>query len=430
MQEQVGQFKTISLSPDQKNQWQQTMALMAWTAPGFRHIFYKLLANNDGEYAAIPTTDTRVKVAGTDGKNILINPETFFKYTLAERVFILAHEIGHNMFNDVNLAHQFRHSGSITCADGSELPFAAKHMQHAMDYRLNALLVESRIGQMPKDALYDPNIATANDGILDVYKKVYIQEEERNGPGKGDGNGDNGSDPDGIFPPGSSTGQNASDASQQRSPQQWAVEMSTAQHLEQARSKGKMPASLLRMFEEMLNPTIPWTEYIKTLVNRHTGTGTYNWKKPDRRFIVRDLYMPGKSSKAAGWIVIWGDTSGSIGPAELNKYLGEISGLIEEVNPERVTVLWCDAAIAHIDDLDDASQLHDIKCRGVGGGGGTSVEPVFDWIAEQRGETPEMFIGFTDGYVNFPDKPPYPVVWASLTEDPAIYPYGEFVHVK
>jgi hypothetical protein len=55
------------------------MSLMAWTCPGFRHLFYKLLANNKGKYGAVPTPS--VPVAATDARNILINPDTFFKAT-------------------------------------------------------------------------------------------------------------------------------------------------------------------------------------------------------------------------------------------------------------------------------------------------------------------------------------------------------------
>ena len=62
-------------------------SLLQWTAPGFRHLFYKLLTNNKGKYGAVMTRD--VPVAATDAKNILINPDTFFAYGLKQRVFTL-----------------------------------------------------------------------------------------------------------------------------------------------------------------------------------------------------------------------------------------------------------------------------------------------------------------------------------------------------
>jgi hypothetical protein len=53
------------LTPDQRRKWDETMALFAWTAPGFRHLMYKLLSNNDGGYGPLITLD--IETAATDG---------------------------------------------------------------------------------------------------------------------------------------------------------------------------------------------------------------------------------------------------------------------------------------------------------------------------------------------------------------------------
>jgi predicted metal-dependent peptidase len=403
------------LTPEQSQQWQDTLSLMAWTAPGFRHIFYKLLANNDGKYVAVPTR--AVPIAATDAKNILINPDTFFKYSLKERAFILAHEIVHNVYGDVELLHRCKTAGKVPMHGGKELPFDNKTMQHAMDYRINALLKESKIGTPPKACLLDPKMAGPNDSVLEVYGKLYKKKKE---DGDLDGEGF-----DELLSPGASTGQTPSQA--QRNAQQWAVETAAAQTIEQMRSQGKMAGALRRMFKDILEPEIPWTEHIQSIFARKVGTGSYDWKRPDRRFIVRDIHMPSRSGKGAGWLVVWGDTSGSIGASELNKYLGELSGIIEDTRPRRLTVIWCDAAISHIDELEEAMDLQTIKRRGVGGGGGTSCDPVFKWIADSL-EVPDMFIGFTDGYVTFPKmEPTFPVIWASVSD--VKYPWGDVVRI-
>lgn len=419
------EIQTVTLTPKQKQQWGDTMSLMAWTCPGFRHIFYKMLTQAHNEYFAVPTKD--VPVAATDAKNILINPDTFFEIDLKGRVFVTAHEIIHNVFGDVELLHRCHKTGLVPMHDGSTLPFDNDTMQKAMDYRINALLVESKIGSIPTGkyaGLHDTKIATANDSVLDVYKKIY---DGKKGKGKGKG----GSGPGGfdiLLPPGKSMGQNPNSAAQQRNPQQWAVEIAAAQTLEQARSQGKMAGALQRMFKNILQPQIPWTDHIQSIFNRRVGSGSYNWRRPDRRHIVRDLYMPSRSGHGAGWIVVWGDTSGSIGNAELTSYLGELSGIIEDVRPRRLTVIWCDAAIHRIDECEEPGDLARIKHEGVGGGGGTSVHPVMKWIDEHT-EKPEVFIGFTDGYVTFPtNEPSFDVIWASVTD--ATYPWGEVVRIK
>lgn len=415
------------LTATQRGQWGDTKSMMVWKAPGFQHLFLKLLVNNKGDYGAL--ISRKVPVAATDGKNIILNPDAFFDsgdFGLPERTFVLGHEIVHNIYGDVELLHRCNASGKVPMHDGTSLPFDNEVMQKSMDYRINALLVDSKIGKMPmKDGkpngCYDPKIAGPNDSVLDVYAKCY--KKKKDGEDIGPGGFDN------LLPPGNSTGQKPGQAASQRNAQKWAVEVAAAQTLEQIRSQGKLAGSLQRMFKEILQPEIPWTDHIRGIFARRLGSGSYNWRRPDRRFIVRDLYMPSRSGHGAGWLVVWGDTSGSIGKGELERYLGELSGIIDDVRPRRLTVLWCDASIHHVDEVEDAGDLLRIKARGVGGGGGTSCKPVFKWMQDSSHEPPDMFIGFTDGAVTFPHKaPPFPVVWASVTD--AAYPWGEVVHIN
>ncbi len=108
--------------------------------------------------------------------------------------------------------------------------------------------------------------------------------------------------------------------------------------------------------------------------------------------------------------------------------MAELAGIMEDVNPQRLTVLWCDAKVHYVDELTDPMDLAHIQARGTGGHGGTSMQPVLDWIAEQD-EVPDLFIGFTDGYVSFPEREPrFPVIWASSTDQP--YPWGQVVRVN
>jgi predicted metal-dependent peptidase len=408
--------ESLKLTPQQKSQWQDTMSLMAWTCPGFRHLFYKLLANNKGEYGAVPTR--RVPVAATDARNILINPEAFFKYDLKERVFIMGHEIVHNVYGDVEFLNRCHQSGSVPMDDGTTLPFRESTMQKAMDYRINALLKESKIGAPPKDCLLDDTIATANEGVCDVYKKVY-DDEESGGAKTGKYQGF-----DVILKPGQSNGTGSS----QRNQQQWGVEIAAAQTLEAMKSQGHGMGALNKMFEQLLNPVVPWTDHIQGIFNRKVGSGSYNWKKPDRRFIIHDIYAPSRSGNGAGWVVCWGDTSGSC-IADVNKFMPEIASILEDCQPQRLTIVWCDDGIQRIDELAEPMDLETTRGEGAPGGGGTSCTPVFDWIAEHI-ERPEVFIGFTDLYVDFPpQEPDIPVIiWASTTDKVA--PWGDTVYLN
>src|SRR5262245_3266156 len=51
-------YETVPITPEQKRKWEDTMSMMAWVAPGFRHILYKLLNaqnNTDTDAVAIWT---------------------------------------------------------------------------------------------------------------------------------------------------------------------------------------------------------------------------------------------------------------------------------------------------------------------------------------------------------------------------------------
>lgn len=408
----------VGLTDAQKDMWESTMSLMQWTCPGFRHIFYKLLDNNRGHYTAVPTLD--VPVAATDARNIMINPDPFFAYNLKERAFIIGHEIVHNVYGDVEFLHRCNATGVVPQDDGSTLPFRNETMQKAMDFRINALLRDSRIGSPPKDCLLNDDIAKANEGVCDVYRKVYEDEDNggsKTGPYQGF---------DYVLAPGTSnnTGQ------QPRNAQQWGVEVAAAQVLESMKNQGKGHGSLDRFFNQILNPVVPWTDYIRGIFNRKVGSGSYNWKKPDRRFITRDIHMPSRSGNGAGWIVCWGDTSGSIGEDEMCRYMAELSAILDDCCPQRITIVWCDDAVHKIDEVEEALDLETIKHAGTqGGGGGTDCMPVFDWIADHT-ERPEVFIGFTDGYVRFPhQEPDIPVIiWAMTTDKVA--PFGDTVPIN
>ena len=425
-------FDFLDLTDDQKRKWRDTMALMHWTAPGFTHLFYTLLINHKKAKESVPWFTSVVPIAATDAKNILINPEPFFKFNLEERVFVLCHEVVHNMYKDVEFLKHCSETGTVPMDDGTFLPFDADTWQRAADYRINALLVASKLGKLPKGGLYDLKIAGPNDGITDVYRKCWKTKKTPPPPNGGQGGQGGQGQPqpgqgepqpfDELLPPSIT----APDAPP-RNDGQWEIEMGIAQQLE--RMRGDMPGAMERMFKDILEPEVSWIDVIVSMIKRKTGSGGYDWRRPDRRYLARDVYVPGRTGFGAGHIVIWGDTSGSIGNGELDAYFGELSGIIEDVKPKRITAIWCDSKIHKVSELEDATDLQTVRAEGVGGGGGTSVHPVFEWIKDNCDEAPELFIGFTDGDVTFPKKAPrFEVIWASTTDNK--YPWGDVVKIN
>jgi predicted metal-dependent peptidase len=405
------QIARVELTPEQSTKWEHTRTALMWKCPAFTHILISLLDSADSKHIAVFTKQT--PTAATDGATLLYNPDWFFKLPLPQRVFVTAHEILHCIFNHMNIGHALSRRGEVPYADGTKLKYDHRQMNIAMDLVINSILVDSKIGQMPSEGCYDPSIVTGKDGFLDAYRKIYKHEDGGGGGGKGF---------DEHLEPGSGTGKTPTQAKAERDEGEWQAQIAAAMNA--AKVQGKLPAGLERLLGDVLEPKVDWREHIQALFARRLGSGSYDWRRPDRRLIVQDIYAPGRSGFGAEHVVVAIDTSGSIGQSELDMFMAEVSGILEEIRPKRLSCVMCDAAINKVHELHDAADLLSIKMCG---GGGTDFRPVFDWVAEQG--APDALVYLTDGMGVFPDRAPnYPVIWGSIYE-PAQYPFGDVVQV-
>ena len=79
----IDHLTPVELTEKQKEQWGNTTSMFAWTAPGFRHLWYRMLVNNDYGYFALMTKD--IPTAATDARNIMVNPDWFFGLELPRK---------------------------------------------------------------------------------------------------------------------------------------------------------------------------------------------------------------------------------------------------------------------------------------------------------------------------------------------------------
>lgn len=411
-----------SITPEQERLWSDTRVALMWDAPAFAHIFFTMLNTVNSKHLAMFTKD--VPIAATDGSSLMLNPDTFFKYSLKKRVFIVAHEIMHCIFNHPSIMLKLQMRGKVAYPDGLELPYEHKLMNVALDLVINDGLIESKLGEYDKDWLHKPDLVTHKDSGLDAYRKIFEDSKGGKGGGAGGSNA-KGNQFDQHLQPGASQGQDPVTASQGRNEAEWQTAIQQA--VNTARLQGKLPGSLARMFEEILNPQVDWKDKIETLFARRLGTGTFDWRKPDRRLITRDIYSPGRAGYGADTVVVAADTSGSIGDKELDMFFAEMAGILEDVQPRRLFIVWCDAAVHRVDLCDEPSDLNVLRADGAPGGGGTSFIPVFDWISEQ-GFEPDALVYLTDGYGSFPSEAPtYPVIWGDIGGTQ--YPFGDAVEI-
>jgi predicted metal-dependent peptidase len=285
-------------------------------------------------------------------------------------------------------------------------------------------LVDSKIGTFNKDWLHDTNLARGTDSAIDAYKKVFKQLT-----GKGKGKGPSGKGFDQHLPPGTSQGKDAQETAAGRNEVEWTTQVAAA--VNAAKAQGKLPAGLERLLGEILEPKVDWKDKIMAIFSRKVGSGGNDWRRPDRRLIVRDIYAPGRSGYGAGTVVIGIDTSGSIGEQELNMFFAEMSGILEDVRPKRMVVMWCDAKVHRVDEVEEASDLCALRKKGAPGGGGTSFIPVFEEMEKLGLDDVDALVYLTDGYGSFPkEQPSYAVVWGSITASGMVqYPWGDVVDI-
>lgn len=193
-----------------------------------------------------------------------------------------------------------------------------------------------------------------------------------------------------------------------------------------AKMQGKLPAGLEGFIKTALKPVVDWREKLRQFVARQFPAD-YTWARPNRRFLWNDMYLYSQEKSGVGAILMIADTSGSIDyhsvKGEGSQFNGEMKAVHEDVMPEKLHIMWCDAEVAGHDIFEPGD---DIKFN-PRGGGGTDFRPPFKKV-EKDGLIIQCAVYLTDGYGNFPDKPPpYPVLWVMTTD--VVAPFGETIRI-
>lgn len=366
---------------------------------------------------------TEVPTAATDGKKFYFNPEFMNSLSIDENMGVQAHEAMHDA-----LLHVVRLSGRNH-----------RIWNMACDYSINHIILESGL-KLPDGCLVDKelgkNSADVNyDILMQKSEDQRKQNRQKNGqPGKDGQQGKSGSgDP---LESGDSKGGGAGDdlkedvlgrdmrEAEGGDPAEMAkreqeIRQRVAQAANIARMAGKMPAGLERFIDKILNPQVPWQEYLREYMTRMVKSEE-SWSKRNRRFA--DVYLPTRYSERMGELVVIADTSGSIGGPELNQIAAEIRAIAEEVKPERIRTLWADTEVAR----EEVFECGDELIFHPAGGGGTDMRVPLKHVTQYE---PEVVVMITDGYTPWPkDEPDYPLIVVCTTD--AKVPIGQVVRTK
>jgi len=110
---------------------------------------------------------------------------------------------------------------------------------------------------------------------------------------------------------------------------------------------GKGGGNTMRELAELLEAKVDWRELLREFVSAIcAGRDQSSWRRPNRRFLSTDTYMPSLVSERVGHLVIGVDTSGSIDDSDLARFLSEVKEIAERVTPDKVDLLYWDGAVA------------------------------------------------------------------------------------
>ena len=181
---------------------------------------------------------------------------------------------------------------------------------------------------------------------------------------------------------------------------------------------GKIGADVSRAFGDLLEPQVDWAEQLREwLRTTAAGNDLSTWRKPSRRWLAQDTYMPSRYTEAVRRVTIGVDTSGSISQVQLQRALTEIMCACDTVRPEIVDVIYWDSRVAAHEVYEGEAVQTLAQTTKPKGGGGTCVTSMREYM-EREDIKPEATIVFTDGYVE-PDwggQWPGPVLWAISTK--------------
>jgi predicted metal-dependent peptidase len=197
------------------------------------------------------------------------------------------------------------------------------------------------------------------------------------------------------------------------------------QMVAQARGLGKGGSALA--VDDLLAPKVDWRRQLAEFVqDTCMGRDESTWRRPNRRYLADDVYMPSMEATSMGELVVALDTSGScFSGTVISRFASELAAIVERVRPSKVRVLYVDMEV-HGEQVFEGGTFA-LTALKPEGGGGTDMTQVFKYISAKR-YTPQAVVILTDGETPYGTAPAYPVLWA-ITEKNIKAPYGRTIHL-
>jgi predicted metal-dependent peptidase len=367
---------------------------------------------------AVPT------MAVDEGWRLYVNPSFADKLSERELVGVLWHELEHLL-----RAHHAR---------------AREMGVDRRTHRLWNLATDAAINDgaqelgftLPEGVIYPERLGLEPGGLEEAYYRALLEQAEEDpfqGEVGAEDEGDGASPPPDAAEPGrpsAAAWDHGSGADGLERP--WELPRDHAEHpavgevqaaqlreevarrvLEHHRSRGTLPAGMVRWAEGIVNPVVPWQRILQSRVReglrRVQGRTRATYERPHRRQAAFGrVLMPG-SYDVRPRVAVVIDTSGSVSDRMLAQALAEVDALLSRVGAE-VWALAVDAAAAQAQKV---RRARDIKLVG---GGGTDMRVGIEAALELRPKV-DLVVVLTDGFTPWPAEPPRVPVVAGIFGD-------------
>ncbi len=306
-----------------------------------------------------------------DGTHLFYWPEFVHKLTEPELCGVLAHEVMH-----LALAHMVRRQNRHPLI-----------WNMAGDYVINASLLKAGIS-LPKGCLQDSQYD--NMSSEEVYERIKQEVEkqlkqmqgqggkggkDKKSQGQGEGLNGMGNDPGGCGGVMDAAGP-GDKHKQDEVAREWDATVRMAVNVARRANAGTTPGYLERLVKQLQEPRVSWREMTRQFIDQSMSKD-YSWSRPNRRYVSQDMILPGFVPDALHHMVFVVDTSGSIDEKMLQAMASEIGGALDDGVADKITVLYADTKVQHVDEFVMGDM---IQCK-IHGGGGTAFADSFKWIS-------------------------------------------------
>lgn len=335
--------------------------------------------------------DNSTSTGATDGKVIKLNEDFFMSLDKEERSFLLAHETLHVVYMHA-LRREYRN------------PI---RFNYAADYVINWQLQKQGF-KLIDGVLINSDYADMT--TEQVYKVLQDNEDDSvNG---------NPLDEDINYQDGLSDSDYKELEADIRD-----IIIKSAQIATMQGEDDSIPNSIKRYLQELAKPKVNWKVVLRRFM-QSLNDHDYTWRKPRKRYMPHDLYMPSMCCEGLSKITFAIDTSGSITDAQFNQFISEIHAVMRHLKPKVIEVIQFDHELQAHDTIKSLTDLVNIKCKGYGG-------TVPDVALEHFNKTDSTaLIIITDGYFNKPKvKVIKPVIWCVFDNRDFQAPFGKCIYL-